>query len=132
MRINYAHLRERSTSGGWIDFAVFEAHAANGTDSGNAQVLARLTAKARAAGQKIDQSVRQALKRHCLSWFPNEPTAWKTLDHAYGLRSELLHEGRPSDLDLLLAEQTRTISTYLRAIYEKEFGLSLRAPTHTA
>lgn len=56
MRINYAHLRERSTSGGWIDFAVFEAHAANGTDSGNAHVLARLTAKARAAGQKIDQS----------------------------------------------------------------------------
>jgi hypothetical protein len=56
MRINYAHLRERSTSGGWIDFAVFEARAANGTDSGNAQVLARLTAKARAAGQKIDQS----------------------------------------------------------------------------
>ena len=56
MRINYAHLRERSTSGGWIDFAVFEARATNGTDSGNAQVLARLTAKARAAGQKIDQS----------------------------------------------------------------------------
>lgn len=78
------------------------------------------------------ESVRQALKRHCLRWFPNEPTAWKTLDHAYGLRSELLHEGRPSDLDLLLAEQTRTISNYLRAIYEKEFGLSLRAPTHTA
>jgi len=56
MRINYAHLRERSTSGGWIDFAVFEARSANGTDSANAQVLARLTAKARAAGQKIDQS----------------------------------------------------------------------------
>ena len=77
------------------------------------------------------ESVRQALKRHCLRWFPHDPAAWKVLDHAYGLRSELLHEGRPADLDLLLAEQTLTISKYLRAIYEREFGLQLRAPVHT-
>ncbi|RRH85118.1 hypothetical protein EH244_23220 [Variovorax beijingensis] len=56
MRINYAHLRERSTSGGWIDFAVFEARAADGSTASNSEVLARLTTKARAAGQKIDQS----------------------------------------------------------------------------
>lgn len=56
MRINYAHLRERSTSGGWIDFAVFEARAANGKEAANSEVLARLTAKARGAGQRIDQS----------------------------------------------------------------------------
>jgi hypothetical protein len=56
MRINYAHLNERSTSGGRINFAVFEARSASGTDSANSQVLARLTAKARAAGQRIDQS----------------------------------------------------------------------------
>lgn len=56
MRINYAHLRQRSTSGGWIDFAVFEARSANGTESGHSAVLARLTSKARAFGQKIDQS----------------------------------------------------------------------------
>lgn len=78
------------------------------------------------------ESVRQALKRHCQRWFPDNADAWKLLDHAYGLRSELLHEGRPTDLDLLLAEQTRTISNHLRAIYEREFGLSLRAPTHAA
>ncbi len=77
------------------------------------------------------ESVRQALKRHCLRWFPHDSAAWKVLDHAYGLRSELLHEGRPADLDLLLAEQTMTISKYLRAIYEREFGLQLRAPVHT-
>jgi hypothetical protein len=74
------------------------------------------------------ESVRQALKRHCRRWFPDDHDAWKNLDHAYGLRSQLLHEGRPSDLDILLAEQTRTVSSYLRAIYEKEFGLSFRAP----
>lgn len=63
MRINYAHLRERSTSGGWIDFAVFEARSAAGTDSANSDILARLTSKARAAGQKIDQSAL-AFKEH--------------------------------------------------------------------
>ena len=73
------------------------------------------------------ESVRQALKRHCCRWFPDSADAWKSLDYAYGLRSELLHEGRPSDLDILLAEQTRTVSNYLRAIYEQEFGLSFRA-----
>lgn len=78
------------------------------------------------------ESVRQALKRHCLRWFPDNSETWKLLDHAYGLRSELLHEGRPTDPDLLLAEQTRTISSYLRAIYEREFGLPLRAPAHGA
>jgi hypothetical protein len=56
MRIKYAHLRERSTSGGWIDFAVFDARAAAGTDSANSEVLARLTMKARAAGQRVEQA----------------------------------------------------------------------------
>lgn len=56
MRINFAHIRERSTSGGWIDFAVFEAHSTTNTESANAEVLMQLTAKTRIAGHKIDQS----------------------------------------------------------------------------
>lgn len=56
MRINFAHLRERSTSGGWIDFAVFEARSTSASDAANDEVLASLTAKARIAGYKIDQS----------------------------------------------------------------------------
>lgn len=56
MKINLAHVRERSTSGGWINFAVFEAKSTSNTDSANAGVLAQLTAKARHAGLKIDQS----------------------------------------------------------------------------
>lgn len=56
MRINFAHIRERSTSGGWIDFAVFEAHSTSGSDSANNQVLVSLTAKARMAGYRIDKS----------------------------------------------------------------------------
>lgn len=56
MKINLAHIRERSTSGGWIDFAVFEAHATTNTNSANAEVLGQLTTKARLAGLKIDQA----------------------------------------------------------------------------
>ena len=56
MTINFAHIRERSTNGGWINFAVFEARAISGTTQGNAEVLARLTNKARSAGLKVDQS----------------------------------------------------------------------------
>lgn len=56
MKINLAHIRERSTSGGWIDFAVFDAKSTSGTNSDNAALLSDLTAKARASGLKIDQS----------------------------------------------------------------------------
>lgn len=73
------------------------------------------------------ESVRQALKRLCRTWLPNDSTAWRTLDEAYGLRSELLHEGRPNDLDILLAEQTRIVSNLLRRIYQQAFGYALRA-----
>lgn len=56
MKINLAHIRERSTNGGAIDFAVFDAHSTTNSDSANAEVLAQLTAKARRSGLKIDQS----------------------------------------------------------------------------
>jgi hypothetical protein len=56
MRINFAHLRESSTSGGYIDFAVFDANATNGMDSGRAEVLHDLTVKAQLQGLKVDQS----------------------------------------------------------------------------
>ena len=56
MKINMAHLRERSTSGGWINFAVFDARSTSGSDNDNAALLSDLTAKARASGLKVDQS----------------------------------------------------------------------------
>lgn len=73
------------------------------------------------------ESIRQALKRLSGRWFPAEPLAWEHIDRAYGLRSELLHEGRPADLDILLTEETRRISNYLRRIYEHEYCYALRA-----
>lgn len=56
MQINVAHIRARSTSGGPIDFAVFDARSSSGMNSDNDLLLAQLTAKARAAGLKVDQS----------------------------------------------------------------------------
>ncbi|UWE17686.1 hypothetical protein [Herbaspirillum huttiense] len=97
--------------------------------SANTSIPAGLKASLRGRLLQLKkESVRQALKRHCDRWFPDDADAWRSLDYAYGLRSELLHEGRPSDLDILLTEQTRKVANYLRTIYGKEFELSLRAP----
>ncbi len=57
MKIKLAHLRERSTSGDWINFAVSEAKSTSGSDSGNNTLLSQLEHKARAAGLRVDQSV---------------------------------------------------------------------------
>lgn len=73
------------------------------------------------------ESVRQALKRLCAQWLPHDREAWLKLDKAYALRSEMLHEGRPNDLDILLAEETRSISNLLRHIYQQAFDYPLRA-----
>lgn len=74
------------------------------------------------------ESIRQALKRLCGKWFPGDSNAWIQIDRAYALRSELLHEGRPNDLDVLLNEELEVIGDYLRRIYQMEFDYTLRAP----
>jgi len=56
MKIDMAHIREKSTSGGFIDFAVFNAKSNSGSNSDNNVLLSQLTSKARTSGLKIDQS----------------------------------------------------------------------------
>jgi len=53
-RISFAHLRERSTTGGWIDFAVFDAKPTISSERDS--VLYRLTTAARQNGLKVDKS----------------------------------------------------------------------------
>lgn len=53
MKINMAHLRERSTTGGWINFAVFDAKSTAGDNAG---LLRQLTIAARSNGLQVDQS----------------------------------------------------------------------------
>lgn len=52
-QINMAHLRERSTSGGWINFAVFDAKSTSGN---NTALLHQLTQAAINSGLQVDQS----------------------------------------------------------------------------
>jgi hypothetical protein len=46
MQVNMAHIRERSTAGGYIDFAVFEARSQSGSNSDNAALLQQLVVRA--------------------------------------------------------------------------------------
>ena len=39
MKINLAHIRERAQSGGWVNFAVFDARASSGARDDNARLL---------------------------------------------------------------------------------------------
>ena len=73
MRINFAHIRHPGASGGYIDFAVFEARSASGTQSANAAVLARLTAKARASGLKVDQSALAFVESGRIRFYGSPP-----------------------------------------------------------
>jgi hypothetical protein len=68
MKIKLAHLRERSTSGDWINFAVFEAKSTSGTHSGNSTLLSQLEHKARAAGLRVDQSALAFMQNGCIQF----------------------------------------------------------------
>lgn len=72
MHITLAHLRERSTSGDWVSFAVFEAKSTSGTDSGNSTFLSQLENKARAAGLKVDQSALAFLQNGRVQFYSNK------------------------------------------------------------
>jgi hypothetical protein len=54
MRVELAHLRERSTTGQVVDFAIFNAKALNNTDSARGTLLFQLTVAARANDLKVD------------------------------------------------------------------------------
>ena len=59
-KVSLAHIRERSTTGGWINFVVFDAKS---TTNNNDKLLAQLTSQARASGLKVDKSAL-AYKQH--------------------------------------------------------------------
>jgi hypothetical protein len=54
MRIKFAHLRERTTTGQLVDFAIFNAKAVTGTDSARGTLLFQLTVAARTNNLKVD------------------------------------------------------------------------------
>jgi hypothetical protein len=74
------------------------------------------------------ESIRQALARLSMKWFPGSPEARAYIDYVYGLRSEILHQGTVSDLDILLGYETTRVRQRLRQIYEMEFRRTFRSP----
>lgn len=73
MRVNLAHLRERGRSGGWINFAVFDAQSSSGTREDNARLLAQLTARARSANLRVDQSALAYMSGGRVQFFGSSP-----------------------------------------------------------
>lgn len=73
MKINLAHLRERARSGGWINFVVFDARSASGAQSDNSSLLSQLTARARAANLRVDQSALAFMSGGRLQFYGSAP-----------------------------------------------------------
>ena len=61
--------------------------------------------------------VRQALS--------DRPDAAEAIDEAYALRSQIIHTGRPADLDVDLERELRMVSGIIRQIYASLLGRSL-------
>lgn len=73
MNVKLAHLRERSRSGGWINFAVFDARSSSGTRDDNSRLLTQLTAKARSANLRVDQSALAFMSGDRVQFFGSPP-----------------------------------------------------------
>jgi len=65
-KVNLAHIRERSTSGGWINFIVFDAKS---TTNRNDELLIQLTNQARAFGLAVDKSALAYNKNNRLEFY---------------------------------------------------------------
>lgn len=74
------------------------------------------------------ESVRQALHRTIDNALPGRPDVVAVIDEAYALRSEIIHGGRPADLDVDLQGKTGVVSSAIREIYATLLGRPLVAP----
>ena len=74
------------------------------------------------------ESIRQSLRRVVLSALPEEPEAAATIDEAYALRSQIIHSGRPADLDVDLERACQSVSRIMRQIYASLLGRRLMKP----
>jgi hypothetical protein len=69
MKIPFAHVRERSTVGGWINFIVLDARSTSGNTGDNASLLAQLTIQAKALRLQVDQSALAFMSRGQLQFY---------------------------------------------------------------
>jgi hypothetical protein len=108
----------------FVDGAIRSLNAAIGIDTSlHDSLKGRLN-------QLRQESVRQALLRLSANWFPGRNDVRQLIDHAYALRSQLLHEGALFNPDIDIGAETGRISNVLRSIYEKATGRSFRFPAN--
>lgn len=72
------------------------------------------------------ESIRQSILRVVRGALPDNSAAPELIDEAYAIRSQVVHEGRPRDLDLDLEHFGRRVSDVLREIYAARLGRSLK------
>jgi len=63
------------------------------------------------------ESIRQGILRVVRETLPATTDAHRTVDDAYTVRSQILHHGRPDDLDLDLEDFGQKVSVVLRELY---------------
>jgi hypothetical protein len=66
-----------------------------------------------------NESIRQALRRLANEVWPENPEVARIFDEAYALRSEIIHNGIPLDLDIDLENETAVVSKCIRSIYAR-------------
>ncbi|MDC1436225.1 hypothetical protein N8303_03110 [Gammaproteobacteria bacterium] len=57
MKINMAHLRQETSNGDFMDFAIFDARSESGSEADNLTLLNELSENARKNNFKVDQAV---------------------------------------------------------------------------
>jgi hypothetical protein len=88
------------------------------------QTEQRQSLRGRLIGLK-KESIRQALKRLIRVKIPDDPAAPAIIDEAYNLRSQLIHQGIPDDLDIDFSVETQKVSSIIKTLYSKELSLSI-------
>ncbi len=77
------------------------------------------------------ESVRQALRRVVRQALPQRKDTLILFDEAYSLRSQIVHAGRPDNLDVDLEHEGRRVAQLLRQIYASLLGGKLRVEANT-
>jgi hypothetical protein len=75
------------------------------------------------------ESIRQSIQRAIAEMLPSDPVARDTIDRAYSVRSQIVHSGRPQDLDVDLDAETTAVSRVVRALYSERFRRHLMRPS---
>jgi hypothetical protein len=79
--------------------------------------------------QLREESIRQALLRLVRETIPTNSDAPRVIDNAYALRSEIIHNGMPADLDADLEAEGRAVAAVIRDIYASLLKQKLVRPS---